>query len=504
MKKQKALPLFQKEDGKPNLGKETEFLEFKESTGELDQAMKDISAILNKRGRGILYFGVKDNGDIRGFDIGEDTQRDISRRIYERIKPQIFPTIEEISGRKIIKVSFEGSDRPYSADGRYYLRVSDESREMSPSELARMILDTNRKGWERQRSETTIDCVDEVFLRRFLELSIACKRLPPMEYDKLGLLKKLHLLCEDGVHLNNAGNILFSSNEPVMLKMAVFATNEKRTFVDISPIKGNIFALIDEAEKYVKKNMHWKAVIHGFKRLDVPEIPVGALREIIINSFAHADYFGSSKHEIDLFPNRISIYNPGVFPDDLSPEDFSNKTIASRVRNELICDVLYKCGYVETWGTGIAKTYFLCKEKGIRCDYEKEGEGFWFIFRRNSTNDVPDGTQNGTQNGTQSVTKNSDGVNQKLVNGTQSGTQNGTQSGTQNGTGRTPPLTELERIVLDVITSRPTISRDYMAEDLGRGVRTIQRALDALKTKGIIRRVGGAKGYWEIVWRNDM
>ena len=67
-----------------------------------------------------------------------------------------------------------------------------------------------------------------------------------------------------------------------------------------------------------------------------------------------------------------------------------------------------------------------------------------------------------------------------------------------------PPLTELERIVLEVITSRPTISRDYMAEDLGRGVRTIQRALDALKAKGIIRRVGGAKGYWEIVWQNDM
>ena len=86
----------------------------------------------------------------------------------------------------------------------------------------------------------------------------------------------------------------------------------------------------------------------------------------------------------------------------------------------------------------------------------------------------------------------------------QNGTQNGTQSGTQNATDRMPPLTELERIVLDVITSRPTISRDYMAEDLGRGVRTIQRALDALKTKGIIRRVGGAKGYWEIVWRNDM
>ena len=29
------------------------------------------------------------------------------------------------------------------------------------------------------------------------------------------------------------------------------------------------------------------------------------------------------------------------FPDDLSPEDFVNSTLSSKVRNEIICDVLY-------------------------------------------------------------------------------------------------------------------------------------------------------------------
>lgn len=442
-----------------NLGSESEYLEFKETTNELDDAIEDISAILNKHGRGILYFGVRNNGDVRGFDIGESTQRDISRKIYEKIKPQIFPTIEEIPELRIIKVTFEGSDKPYSADGRYFLRVSDESREMSPEELSRMIMEINRKDWERQRSEATIEMVDEASLKRFLERAIACKRLPPMEYDKMGLLKRLKLLSDDERHLNNAGRILFSMDDPVELKMAVFATNEKRTFIDISPMKGNVFALIEEAEKYIKKNMHWRVVINGFDRVDVPEIPIDALREIIVNSFAHANYVGWSKNEIDIFPNRVSIYNPGAFPDDLNPEDFAKRTIASRLRNELICDVLYKCRYVETWGTGLAKTYSLCDEAEIRCGYEKEGDGFWFIFHRNVTNDVTNVTNNVTNS-----------------------------------------LSELEKIVLQSITEEPTISKYRIAENVGRSHRTIQRVLDSLKGKGLIRRIGGTKGgHWEVI-----
>ena len=52
-----------------NLGGENEQQEFKESTSELTAAMDDISAILNKHQRGILYFGVRDNGDVIGFQM---------------------------------------------------------------------------------------------------------------------------------------------------------------------------------------------------------------------------------------------------------------------------------------------------------------------------------------------------------------------------------------------------------------------------------------------------
>ena len=440
-----------------NFGKENELLEFKLTTKELDDSLIDISAILNKHGEGVLYFGVKNDGDLIGFQIGDSTERDISRRIYEKIKPQIFPTIESNTELGYIKVTFSGKEKPYSANGRYYIRVSDESREMTPFELSQMIMDINYKKWERQISDTTIDDIDENNLKIFLDKAIKCERLPKIDYDKVILLDKLSLLYDDKTHLNNAGKYLFSNKGPIQLKMAVFATNEKRTFIDISPINGNIFELMQEAEKYIKKHINWAVEINGFERIEIPEIPIDALREIINNSFAHANYLSLSKNEIDIFPNRIAIYNPGSFPDNITPEDYVNETLSSKIRNEIICDVLYKCRAIETWGTGFKKAYTLCNEAHVKCYYEKEIDGFWFIMSRSN------------------VTTN------VIINGT-------------------IKLTELEQIVLNEIKTDPYITREKMEKKYGRSSRTFQRVLDGLKEKRIIERVGSHKtGYWKVL-----
>ena len=105
-----------------NLGKENEQIEFKESTSELSDALIDITAMLNKHNCGTLYFGVKNNGDVCGMQVGDSTIRDISRKVFEKIKPQIFPTINEecLDEKQVIVVSFSGSANPYSCDGKYY------------------------------------------------------------------------------------------------------------------------------------------------------------------------------------------------------------------------------------------------------------------------------------------------------------------------------------------------------------------------------------------------
>lgn len=107
--------------------------------------MISISSILNKHGIGTLYFGVKPNGDICGQDVSESSLRDVSRSVYESIRPQIYPAIEEVvlDGKHLIKVEFNGNNTPYSAAGRYYLRTSDEDREVTPEELKTSSFQTN-------------------------------------------------------------------------------------------------------------------------------------------------------------------------------------------------------------------------------------------------------------------------------------------------------------------------------------------------------------------------
>lgn len=56
-----------------NLGKESETIEFKESSSELKAGIRSITSMLNKKQHCLLYFGVKDNGDMIGQEIGSNT-----------------------------------------------------------------------------------------------------------------------------------------------------------------------------------------------------------------------------------------------------------------------------------------------------------------------------------------------------------------------------------------------------------------------------------------------
>ncbi len=444
-----------------NFGHETEELEFKRSTGEVHDAMKDVVAILNKHDKGILYFGVSPNGDVKGLQVAESTLRDVSRVVFESIKPQIYPQIQKITidGCDIIEVKFSGKNKPYSAYGKYYIRVADESRELTPAELKEMMLSSEySERWEQFETEYTIKDVDEAALKDFYNRATACGRLPDEGFDAEKLLNKLCLL-KNG-KLNNAGYVLFGNNGPVTLKMAVFASDEKLTFLDINRAEDNIFRLVDTALTYIKKNIRWRAEIGSVTREEIPEIPLKALREIVINSFAHAQYGTTTQHEIDIHPGKVVIYNPGEFPPEFSPEDFATKNLSSIIRNELIANVLYLCHDIESFGSGFKRVYTLCNQNGVECSYEKTPIGFSFVFLRNDPNakvNVPKSDKN-----------------VPVV------------------------LSKTEKAVYELLKVQPNLTREELSIEISKTVKTVQRALDGLKTKGLISRVGtNRSGYWQ-------
>lgn len=439
-----------------NLGIESETQEFKRTTSEIKQAIISMSAMLNKHGVGTIYFGVDSKGNVIGQDVSEGTLREISQIISEKLKPQIYPTIEKmtIENKSIIKVEINGDDTPYSAYGRYYLRTADEDRDIAPNELKKMMKeDVGSDSFEIKKTEDKITDIDDDSVQRFINSAIEAKRLPNDKSDNISIVKKLGLTSEDC--LNNAGRILFSKNKPVAVKMAVFATNEKITFIDQKIIENNIINLLDITEAYIFEHTNWKVEITSGPRKEIPEIPTLCIRELISNFFAHAIYYSRTYHEIDIHPGFISIYNPGSFASVYKPEDYLEGVKKSFIRNKLIAKTLYLYNRIEQFGSGLNRVISLLNDNNVKYKFDNSSSGFSVILYRNNNTIVKEIKQSN--------------------------------------------LTKVEEIVLQIVKDNNRITTAEISIEIGKTRRSVMNIIKSLTEKGVIERVGSRKtGHWQV------
>jgi len=59
-------------------------------------------------------------------------------------------------------------------------------------------------------------------------------------------------------------------------------------------------------------------------------------------------------------------------------------------------------------------------------------------------------------------------------------------------------LTDRQKEILELIKANPSISRRNMAKELNINPSAVIKHLDALKQKGILQRIGGTRGHWEV------
>lgn len=465
-----------------NIGKESETVEYKKSTGELKEGVISIASILNKHEHGDLYFGVKNNGDVIGQDISDTTTRDVSQAIRLNIKPPIYPVIEEqnYGGRNVIHVQFEGKRRPYTAYNIPRIRIADEDTLMD-QELYREMLNERENtidSWETKLSKYHIKDIDKEIFARYLKKAKEVERITFDNDDPVDVLSKLELT--DGDTLLNAGAALFVDSGLNDLQMAKFATNEKVTFTDIRRHTGSIIGLVEIAMQYLIDAMDWRAEFHGkLERKEIPEIPVDALREAVVNAFAHRLIESGQSIQIMVFKNRIEIYSPGTFPEKITPEEFAEGNKKAIRRNRLITQTLYYSKDMETFATGLKKIRTLCSEAGVDYEFLREEYGFTVIFYRHC------GDGWGWSSGQGEIQKNIQSDNGTL-NGTLDGTLNNALSHSE----------EQKKQLKDLIMNNPKITRKQMAEELNISARSVQRLLNDMPEVHFTG--GGRSGHWVI------
>ncbi len=443
--------------------KESEKVEFKKSTTQLKEAVISLCAMLNKSKKGVVYFGIKDDGSICGQKVGKKTTSDISREVRLNLKPMpdISINVESIDDKEIIKLGVSGSDTPYQAYGRYYTRVDDSDIVMDSNMLWKYF-ELKRKTyskWEEESTQYGVDDINEELLIQCIRDSNEHGRMSYVFRNSEEALSKLNLINSEGF-LNNAGYYLFGKNGPVLLKEVIYPTDERTSFSDLRQFKGNILECINEGLKYIRNNIHYSAEIIGTRRQEMPEIPIEALREILINSFAHCHYQEGDYNEISITRSRIKIYNPGGILNNINPIDFASGKIGSKIRNPLIATVLYKMGLIDAFGTGFDRTFKLCGNNNTEYEYQNDEYGFSFIFKRRLIDNIFNKEESLKPNATSSK-------------------------------------------IIKLLAENPYCTSAELSKRIGKSTLTIQRHLSKLVSDGQLERIGSRKtGFWKVIDKN--
>ena len=370
-------------------------LEFKLSTAKLKEAMQTLCGFLNDSG-GVVLFGVRADGAIEGQQVSDQTLREIAQAA-ERFEPPVHVSIQRVeaeAGREVVAVSVDDSRdaRPFTYEGRAYMRVGSTTRRMPQPRYERLLIERGHatRRWENLPAEGfRLEDLDRHEILRTRELAIQQNRISPdTPADPGEILDRLGLRVE-GV-LTQAAQILYGTrfvndHPQCLLKMGRFRGSEVTgEIVDNRQEHLNAFAMVREGMAFLERTMPLGARFPRGQvfREDRFPVPLEALREILLNAVMHRDYSNYAGHvAVVVFDDRIEIRSYGRLPPGVTVEQLSGPHI-SKPTNPLIAGAFHRTGAVEVWGRGTNRVIDLCKQHGAEPPVFEERQGFVFVTFR--------------------------------------------------------------------------------------------------------------------------
>lgn len=325
-----------------NFGMETELIEFKKTTGELKEGIVSLASMLNKNGKGTLYFGVRNDGEVLGQQIGDRTLREISQGIANAIKPQIIPTIiiELCDDKNVIKVSAEGDEKPYCAYGKYYMRSADEDREISPQQLRNLMLSVSD-------SIASIEANNQALTFEQLKMLYAGNNLTLRENT---FEQNLNLLTRDGTY-NLMAAILADVNS-YSIKVAVFRGTDKTDLVRRNEYGYKcMLVAVKQVLDYMEALNDTVVDVEGSLRKETKLFDFPCFREAWLNACLHNRWSRQTPPAVYMFENRIEILSVGGLPDGLTLEEFYEGK--SKPVNLELQQIMVQLDYIEQTGHGV-------------------------------------------------------------------------------------------------------------------------------------------------------
>ena len=337
--------------------RETRTLEFKETI--TNTFLKTVSAFSNYDG-GTIYFGIDDDGNIKGLKDVKQACLDIENKINDSISPQPNYTLEIQNNDQTIKLTVKsGIQKPYLYKSKAFKRNDTATIKADTLELSRLILEGKNISFEElpcRQQELSFE-----ILHRKLKEHI---QIEAFNQDTLRTLN----LYDNNNGYNNAAGLLADENHFPGIDIMKFGENisiiqRRATFENIS-----ILEVYDKTIDIFRDYYQYE-VIEGADRKKVEKIPEAAFREAVANALIHRAWDIEARIRILMFDDRIEIVSPGGLPSGITEEEYLAGKL-SVLRNRNLANVFYRLGLVEIFGTGITRIKQLYAESLIKPEFE--------------------------------------------------------------------------------------------------------------------------------------
>ncbi len=361
-------------------------LEFKRSTAELETGVRAAAAMANTDG-GHVLFGVRDDGTVVGVQIGAQTRERVVQALTNNTDPILYPTVEhvDLAGRTVIvaKVT-ESEDKPILVRGRAYKRVGAADVSMSRAEYERLLLTRRQAPFDQKLVEgATYADLDEAKVQDFLRWrQVAYPDAPPPSAPLPQVVTEMleGAREREGEWMPTYTGLLFLGRNPQRflprseVKLARFQGTTTQAFIDRLIAHGTLPEMLDEAERFIRRNTRTAMKVVEFDSVQVTEYPYDAIREALVNAMAHRDYEHSSGIQVNIFDDRLEVMSPGEALIPLSDLEGSHIT-----RNETLCRRFRDIGEMEQFGTGIAEMNRLMQVHGLNAPSFRHRAGFFRV-----------------------------------------------------------------------------------------------------------------------------
>ena len=429
--------------------------------------LKSVSAFANGLG-GSLFFGVDDDGILKGLDNVQYVCETISSKIRDYMDP--LPDVEMIPHRidnlDILQLKINtGSYTPYYyvGDGQRiaFVRVGEESLPATAEQMLRLVLKGSNKTYDSLHTDYNAEDY------AFTILANTFKTRTSQEWNKKYLLS-FGLVTNTGT-LTHAG-ALFADDCPLW-QSRLYCTRwdgkTKGDAINDAEFTGNVLMLLREAMNFVKSNTKkgWEKLPNG--RKNKPEYAERAVLEAMVNHFIHRDYtiMGGEVH-LDIYDDRLAVTSPGGMYNGMLIQNLDIADVSSERRNPILANVMAQLDYMEKRGSGLTR---ICNETQALDGYKDELKP---VFKSTPTQFQT------------IIFASSDNQNVGDFVGDMSETK----------------LTERQQKMLNLIKESPTISAKQMSETLSVTTRTIERDLSMMKKAGVLKREGkDNNGVWIII-----